>query len=486
MNSHDDWQREGLRDLATELGFSFDDQRLDTVLETAKGLQAPVDSSEDDRISDQLRRDSAGSMANDEYNALLDVYGEPRTDVESGPLDDLTVAIKDVIAVRDLKMTCGSEQFSCVPLTDAAVVSRMLSAGARLIGKANTDAFAFGPTGEFSELRDVVNPRAEDRVPGGSSSGSAAAVAGGVVDAALGTDTGGSVRIPAACCGVVGIKPTHTLVPRHGFVDLAPSTDTIGPLARDVATASRVLQIIAGPDIRDATAAHTVSQTLEGDLETGPDLAVGMPTSFLERSSERVTTVVREAASALEDDSDVRTVDDVDLPLGEIDVAYPLTIASEFAWVLRQSGVVRGQGTKYSEEWRQIFAMFKDSLNVHIAKRVLPAAYLDETTAGQSYVAARQEAIEFDRRLNELFERYDVLLVPTIRILPPRHGEVTATEGLSDITGNTGPFSLVGNPAVSVPVGDVDGVPVGVQIIASSFEDQTALRGARLLEQTVD
>ena len=482
MSPHEG-DRNVLRELATELGFDLDDDHVEEALASASELREGLESGPDNDMAERLQRDSVGEMADDEYGALLDVYDDPRTEADSGPLAGVDVAVKDVIAVRDLRITCGSESFSCVPLTDAAVVGRMLDAGARLVGKANTDAFAFGPTGEFSELREVVNPTAPDRVPGGSSSGSAAAVAGELVDAALGTDTGGSVRIPAACCGLVGVKPTHSLVPRHGFVDLAPSTDTIGPLARDVETAARVLDAVAGPDPRDPGSEPVDPGSLADGLGEGTDLSVGVPTSFLECSSDAVTGVVDGLADALAERSDVNAVDEVDLPLGTIDEAYPLTIAAEFSWLLRQSGVVRGQGTKYSEEWREIFSLFRDSLNVHIAMRVLPAAFLDETTDGRSYVDARTEARAFDRRLDDLFEAYDVLLVPTIRVLPPEKGEVTATEGLSDVTGNTGPFSLVGNPSVTVPAGGVDGVPVGVQVVAPSFGDGLALSGAKLVEE---
>lgn len=485
MSPHEG-DRDVLRDLAAELGFELDDDHVEEALASASELREGLEAEPDDDVAERLQRDSVGEMADDEYGALLDVYDTPRTETDSGPLAGVDVAVKDVIAVSDLRMTCGSERFSCVPLTDASVVSRMLDAGARLVGKANTDAFAFGPTGEFSERREVVNPTAPDRVPGGSSSGSAAAVAGELVDAALGTDTGGSVRIPAACCGLVGVKPTHSLVPRHGFVDLAPSTDTIGPLARDVATAARVLDTIAGPDSRDPGSAPVAPGSLADGLGEETNVSVGIPTSFLECSSDAVTGVVDGLAERLAERSDVEAVDEVDLPRGSIDEAYPLTIAAEFSWLLRQSGVVRGQGTKYSEEWRAIFSLFRDSLNVHIAMRVLPAAFLDETTDGRSYVDARAEARAFDERLDALFEDYDVLLVPTIRVLPPEKGEITATEGLSDVTGNTGPFSLVGNPSVTVPAGDVDGVPVGVQVVAPSFEDRQALSGAKLVEDASD
>lgn len=477
-----DNERAVLRDLASVLGFDLDDQHIDKALNAATTLGETVETP-DKSIADRLQRDSAGSVATDEYGALLDTYDEPRTECDSGSLAGLDFAVKDVIAAANLRMTCGSDIFSCVPLTDAAVVSRLLDAGAQLWGKANTDAFAFGPTGEFSKRREVTNPIAPNRVPGGSSSGSAAAVAGNLVDFTLGTDTGGSVRIPSACCNVVGVKPTHSLVPRHGFVDLAPSTDTIGPIARNVETAGQVLETIAGPDPRDPTSSPLQTSTIMTEVNNASEFTIGVPSSFLEVSSEAVTGCVRELFADLRALPAVDTVEEVDFTLGDIDKAYPLVLAAEFAWILRQSGIVRGQGTKYAEEWRQILSMYRESLTDHVAMRVLPAAFLDKVTDGRSYVQGREEALAFGQRIDEQLSRYDVLLVPTLRVLPPRRGEITATEGLSDITGNTAPFSLVGNPVVTVPAGGVDGVPVGVQLIAQPFEDGTALTGARLVER---
>lgn len=476
-------ERTALRGLASALGFELDEEHVEEALAAAADLGETVDDSTVEAVGDRLQRESVGGMADDEFGALLDTFDEPRTTADSGPLAGRDVAIKDVIAVADLRMTCGTSGFSVVPLTDAAVVSRLLAAGARIRGKANTDAFAFGPTGEFSERRDVVNPTAPDRVPGGSSSGSAAAVAGDLVDLALGTDTGGSVRIPSACCGVVGVKPTHSLVPRHGFVDLAPSTDTIGPIARDVDTAARALDVIAGPDPRDPSSVPVDAGPIAAGIDEASEFAIGVPSSFLAESSDAVVDCVRSLVADLDAHPAVATVEEIEFALGDIDEAYPLVLAAEFAWVLQQSGVVHGQGTKYSEEWRQILAEYREHLTTHIAMRVLPAAYLDKATGGRSYVQGRAEALEFQQRLTDHLAEYDVLLVPTIRVLPPERGEVTATEGLSDVTGNTAPFSLVGNPVVSVPAGSVDGAPVGVQVIAPQFADGTALTGARLVEK---
>ncbi|SIR93973.1 aspartyl-tRNA(Asn)/glutamyl-tRNA(Gln) amidotransferase subunit A [Haladaptatus litoreus] len=480
MAHHTSAERDRLRTLTERLGLSVSDEGIDAALDTADELGSAVPES-----ATVERRESVGSMADDPNNALLEAYDEPRVETDEGPLSDVSVAVKDVIAVKNLSMTCGSKSFSVVPSYDATVVERLLDAGASLVGKANTDAFAFGPTGEFSEFGTVTNPVASDRVPGGSSSGSAAAVSAGTVDAALGTDTGGSVRIPAACCGVVGVKPTHRSMSRYGFVDLSPTTDCIGPLARDVETAARVLDAIRGPDVRDPSSSHVSGESATDALDKDGDLTFALLSPFVERSSDSVAATVCAVADALDAREDA-SVTATDLELGEIETAYPLTIATEFAWLLRQRGTIRGQGTQYTEEWRETFESFTNCLNEHIALRVLPAAYLDERTNGRSYVAAREAVTEFRRELHGLFAEFDLLLAPTLRVLPPKYGEITATEGMKNISGNTGPFSLTGNPVISVPAGESNGLPVGMQVIGPHFNDARAVRGATLIESVRD
>lgn len=468
--------------VAASLSLDASDETARAALELADDLQGFVASAMPESDAD---RESRGRDSDDPYNALLDTYETPRTETGEGPLAGLTVAVKDCIAVRDLAMTCGAAGMAYVPPFDASVVDRLLAAGASVAGKANMDAFAFGPTGEFSGFGRVENPAAPGRVPGGSSSGSAAAVAGGLVDVALGTDTGGSVRAPAACCGVVGLKPTHGLVPRHGFVDLAPSVDTIGPMARDVETTARAFATIAGADLRDGSTrgrrAPFEPDALPLDLE-GEEIAVGVPDGFLDTASTPVRETIEGVADALDDE---RTVDvrKVELDLGDIARAYPLVIATEFAWVLRQGFVPRAESREYDPALRA--ALADAPLTTHVALRVLPAAYLDETTDGSGYLAAQREATAFAQRVDALFDTVDVLLTPTLPILPPRYGEHGA-EGVANVLGNTAPFNLTGLPAVTVPCGSVEGVPVGAQLVAPAFEERRALRAAGMVERVTD
>ncbi|GAB6862893.1 amidase [Haloplanus litoreus] len=470
-------QESALREVADELGMPVDDGIESAVLAYSRELDDAIDELSGD-ADDPV--EPSGVRSDDAYNALLAVYDTPRVANSSGSLDGVSVAIKDNIAVRGLPMTCGSTDVSYVPSFDATVVERLLDEGAHIVGKANMDAFAFGPAGEWSEFGRVHNPVAEGRVPGGSSSGSGAAVAGGLVDAALGTDTGGSVRVPAACCGLVGVKPSHHLVPRFGVVGNMPSTDTVGSLAPDVETATRVLAAIAGPDPRDPTSVLPGPGSLADSLGAFDSIRVGVVESTFDLVADPVADAIAGVADALRAHDGV-TVEPVTVAIPEtVEHAYSLMYGAEYAWLVRQSFVVRGEGTGYDPEWRR--ALAAPPYNAHVAERVLPGALLDRWTDGRSYVAARREAIRFTKRLTERFDRVDVLLTPTLRTLPPEYGAIqSAEDGLQYSLCK--PFSLTGLPAVSVPAGSVDGLPVGAQVIAPMFEDGRALQCARVIER---
>jgi aspartyl-tRNA(Asn)/glutamyl-tRNA(Gln) amidotransferase subunit A len=473
-------REERLRELADEMAMPVDEEAIEEVLTYVEELETVFD----ERLSaPEESAESVGSWSDDEYNALLAVYDEPRSETDGGPLDDVTVAIKDNTAVRGLPMTCGSEEFRYVPSFDASVVERLLDDGASIVGKANMDAFAFGPAGQWSEFGRVHNPIAEDRVPGGSSSGSGAAVAGGLVDAALGSDTGGSVRVPAACCGLVGVKPTHGLVPRYGFAGNIPFTDTIGPLAGEVETAARVLESIAGPDPRDPRSLSSTGASVVTDLNDPGHMTVGYIENTPDLVDDEVAAVIDDLADDLEARGDV-TVDRVELEFSDaVDYAFSIIYGADYAWMLRQNQAIHGEGSGYNIEWTR--ALREASFNTHISKRALPGALLDEITAGESYVAAREIAVEFTRRLNDLFGDVDVLLTSTLRMLPPKYGQIESSkEGLKYSLCK--PFSLTGAPAVSIPADTVDGLPVSAQFLAPAFDDGKALQCARLVERMRD
>lgn len=470
---------ERARDVARQLGFAVSED----VLRDVRDASAAFLDESGEYGRDGESRASTGREADDAENALLDIYEVPRQRTETGPLAGTRVAVKDNLAVRDLRMTCGAEAFETVPSFDAAVVGRLLDAGAEIVGKANMDAFAFGPSGEFTDYEPVQNPVAPERVPGGSSSGSGAAVAAGTVDVALGTDTGGSVRIPAACTGVVGVKPTHGLVPGDGLIHFAPSLDTTGPLARDVETAAAALDAIADDEAfrgRPAEPNASLSDALDAE---GRNLTVGLLEPFFEKSRDRVAAGVREASQRL----DGVTVTSITVPTGWIERAYMATGATEFAWYLRQSGVIHGNAPLPREELRAALADAKsDGLGTHVAQRVLPSALCDAASDGQVYAAAQREANRFREALSGAFDDVDVMLLPTIRTLPPERGRIETTEEMQWLLGNTSPVNMAGLPAVTVPVDTEAGLPISAQVIAPDYREADALSVARMLEATAE
>lgn len=428
----------------------------------------------------------------DPYNAFVHVYEEPRHPTGDGQLDGLTVAVKDNLAAAGLPLTCGTTEFDIVPDFDAVVVERLLDSGATLVGKTNMEPFALGPTGEFSDYGLVENPRFDGRIAGGSSSGSAAAVAGGLVDATLGSDTGGSVRIPAACCGLVGVKPTYGLVPQYGFVNLGVSMDAIGPLALDVDTATRVLDAIAGFDPRDPTSAQNLPRASlpervdhVADATTAEEpMVVGVPTSLLDPARDPVRGRFDAVVDRLQEEPDL-VVESVTLDLGELENAFFHLNVVEFGWLLAQTGVYRGLGTGYNEQIRAAFdTMLADTISSeHLARRVLPSMVVDAKTNGRAYAAARTEARLFQRRVSERFAEVDALLSPTLRTVPPAYDRSKSKAGaLRELASNTMGFNMSGDPAVTVPVGETDGLPVSAQVVTPHFTEDRALYLAGRIE----
>ncbi|WP_226479593.1 amidase [Natrinema amylolyticum] len=422
------------------------------------------------------------SEGDDEYNAFL--YRCELSGAESGPLAGTDVAVKDNIAVAGVPMTCGSDALEFEPEYHAAVTERLLEAGADLVGTTNMDEFAYFTTSETCAHGPVENPSAEG-VPGGSSSGSGAAVAGGLVDAALGTDTGGSIRIPASFCGVVGFKPTFRTVPRFGFADLATSLDHVGPLAPDVETAATVLEAINGPDRRDPSSvgARTPSPTDGLDREVD-ETTVGLVTEAQEGADDEVTAAVERAADRLE--AAGVTVESVSLPgFDTQSLVNAAVTATEFTTLVAQAGQDYGVGTGYSEPWRETVAsMDADELGENVRARLVLGRALTALDDGAGYVAAQNVRREFATVVDGRFETYDALLLPTTPMTAPDYGEISDDAALLRTIANTGPFNLTGHPALSVPVATerAGSDPVGCQFVTDWDDEATAVALGRALE----
>jgi aspartyl-tRNA(Asn)/glutamyl-tRNA(Gln) amidotransferase subunit A len=400
-----------------------------------------------------------------------------------GPLSEHRLGVKDNLAVAGVPMTCGSAALSYTPTYHATVVRRLLDAGADLRATTNMDEFAYFTTGETCAHGPVENPAVEGAVPGGSSSGSGAAVAAGTLDAALGSDTGGSVRIPASYCGVVGLKPTHRSVPRFGFADLAPSLDHVGVLAESVALAGAVFETIAGPDRRDPSTLGMPTPEV-----TVPDVVdtdrIGVIEEAMADADDAVEARIDAVVETLTDAGVV--VDRISLPtFTATPLALLATASVEFARLLADDGQVYGTGTGYSEGLRAALAdLPMDRVGENVSDQLLVGGGLLESSGGRHYVAAQRVRETFTREVDEALTACDALVLPTTPTTAPDFGTVTDDEAFVRTISHTAPFNFTGNPALSVPCGTVDGRPVGCQFVADRGDESTALALGAVVERS--
>jgi aspartyl-tRNA(Asn)/glutamyl-tRNA(Gln) amidotransferase subunit A len=424
------------------------------------------------------------------HNAFIT---ETRIEGESdGPLAGRTVAIKDNISTEGVETTCGSAALEgYVPPYDATVVERLKNAGATIVGKTNMDEFGMGTTTETSAFGPVENPAAEGRVPGGSSGGSAAAVASGAADLALGSDTGGSVRCPAAFCGVVGIKPTYGLVSRYGLVAYANSLEQIGPLAPTVEAAAELLEVLAGPDPNDATTREPpagvdtdYAAAADGDVS---GLTVGVPTELLEGADEGVRVAFEDAIDDLE--SKGATTETVSLPSVEtaVQAYYVIAMSEASSNLARFDGVRYGRSGEGDGEgnWNESFAAARElGFGEEVKRRVLLGTYALSAGYHDKYYKKAQDARAWVKQdFDEVFESVDVLASPTMPVPPFERGESLEDPlqmYLADA--NTVPINLANLPAISVPAGETDEGPVGLQLVGPAFDEATLVRAGSALE----
>ena len=411
-----------------------------------------------------------------------------------GPLAGTTVAVKDNISTAGVRTTCGSEMLAdYVPPYSATVVDRLTEAGATVVGKTNMDEFGMGTTTETSAFGPTRNPADPERVPGGSSGGSAAAVAAGEADVALGSDTGGSVRCPAAFCGVVGIKPTYGLVSRYGLVAYANSLEQIGPIAGTVEEAAAVLDVIAGPDPNDGTTrelsdvedvdpAAGYAAAADGDVD---GLTVGVPTELFDGADERVVETVEDAL----DDLAARGAETTEISLPSVEHAvqayYVIAMSEASSNLARFDGVRYGHRADADGNWNETFAETREEgFGAEVKRRILLGTYALSAGYHDKYYAKAQDARAWVRRdFEDAFADVDVIASPTMPVLPFELGE-----SLDDplrmylADANTTPVNLANLPAISVPAGEADGLPVGLQLVGPKFDEATVIRAASAVE----
>jgi aspartyl-tRNA(Asn)/glutamyl-tRNA(Gln) amidotransferase subunit A len=415
---------------------------------------------------------------------LTTIHEAPFT---SGKISGVRVAIKDNISTRGIPTTCGSKILSgYVPPYDAHAVSLLKAEGAAIVGKTNMDEFGMGTTTENSAFGPTLNPSDPTRVPGGSSGGSAAAVASGMVRMALGTDTGGSIRCPAAFCGIVGLKPTYGRVSRYGLIAYANSLEQIGPMAGSVSDVSLLMEIIAGHDPRDSTSldapyCHTPDMEIRG-------VKIGVPEEFFgEGVDPRVATRVWEGISLLEQLG--AEVISCRMPsMAYALAAYYVTCTSEASSNLaRFDGVRYGPAADTKKTWHDAFQeRRREGFGPEVRRRIMLGTFALSSGYYGKYYAKAQAARENVRRdFARLYQEVDVLAGPTMPTIAFKLGEKSdpLSMYLSDIL--TVPANLAGVPAISVPCGKVDGMPVGLQIMGRHMEDERVIDVAYACEQGV-
>ncbi|WP_342471825.1 Asp-tRNA(Asn)/Glu-tRNA(Gln) amidotransferase subunit GatA [Metasolibacillus sp. FSL H7-0170] len=409
-----------------------------------------------------------------------------------GPLFGLPIGVKDNIITEGLETTCASKILEgFIPIYDATVVKKLREAGMVTVGKLNMDEFAMGSSTENSYYKATKNPWNVEHVPGGSSGASAAAVAAGEVPFSLGSDTGGSIRQPAAYCGVVGMKPTYGRVSRYGLVAFASSLDQIGPITRNVRDNALLLEAISGVDENDSTSANVpvpnYVSALNGDIK---GLRIAVPKEFLgEGVGEAARKSVLDALEVLKGLG--ATVEEVSLPHSKYALAAYYILSSSEA----SSNLSRFDGIRYgfrAEGVKNLMELYKETraqgFGDEVKRRIMLGTYsLSAGTYDAYYKKAQQVRTLIKADYDKVFESFDVIIGPTTPTAAFKIGENVndpLTMYANDIL--TIPINLAGVPAISIPCGFDNDLPLGLQIIGKHFDEETIYRTAYAYEQATD
>jgi len=405
------------------------------------------------------------------------------------PLGGLPIGIKDNINVEGQPCTCASKFLKDAYTSpyDATVVTKLKAVGAIPFGRTNLDEFAMGSSTENSGLQNTHNPAARGHIPGGSSGGSAAAVAGNFIPAALGSDTGGSIRQPASHCGVVGLKPSYGRVSRYGLVAFGSSLDQIGPLTRTVEDSALLLNVLAGADPRDSTSLDEPVPDYTDGLDAGvAGMKLGLPREyFADGICPKVRERVESAAKKLE--SLGAEIVEISLPHTEYAVAtyYIIAPAEASSNLSRFDGVRYGNRTENPED---MLALYKDSREAgfgsEVKRRIILGTYVLSSGYYDAYYLRAQKVRTLIRRdFEEAYQKVDAIITPVAPETAPKIGAASGDplkHYLADIF--TISANLAGNCGISVPLEPIDGLPVGLQILGKHLDEKTILRCARALE----
>ncbi len=469
---------------ALELGRKISAGEMTSVEATTEYLQSIKDS--DDKYNCYVTVDEEGAM-----QAAKEADDGIRAGRLKSPLAGVPVAIKDNMCTENLLTTCSSRiLYNFVPTYESTAVGKLRESGAVILGKTNMDEFAMGSTTETSYFGPTRNPANPEHVPGGSSGGSAAAVAAGECGYALGSDTGGSIRQPASYCGVVGLKPTYGTVSRYGLIAYGSSLDQIGPLTRDVSDAAAVLTAIAGHDSKDSTSIDRDGQDFSACLKKDvKDIKVGIPRDYFgDGLDDEVAASVKAAADVLKDAG--AQVEEFDLSLVNYAIPAYYTIAAAEA----SSNLERFDGIKYgyrTEEYAGLHNMYKKSrsegFGAEVKRRIMLGSFvLSSGYYDAYYLKALKVKALIKKAFDEAFSKYDIILGPVAPTTAPRLGE-SLSDPIQMYLGDiyTISVNLAGLPGISVPCGSSRaGLPIGVQLLADCFCEDKLLRTAYTYEQS--
>ena len=469
---------------AVELGKKIKAKEV-TVKEAVEAAIAQIEKSED-TLNCYVTVDKEGALKRaEEVQKLID-QGEL-----TGPLAGVPVAIKDNMCTKDMLTTCSSKILSNFkPTYSAEAVVNLEKAGAVIIGKTNMDEFAMGSTTETSYYGETKNPWNEERVPGGASGGSCAAVAAEECSYALGSDTGGSIRQPSSFCGVTGIKPTYGTVSRYGLIAYGSSLDQIGPVAKDVTDCATILEAISSNDKKDSTSVkredYDFTSALVDDVK---GMRIGIPTDyFIDGLDSEVKEAVLQAANTLKEKGAI--VEEFELGLVEYAIPAYYVIASAEA----SSNLSRFDGVKYgyrTESFDGLHNMYKktrsEGFGAEVKRRIMLGSFVLSSGYYDAYYlkALRTKAL-IKKEFDKAFEKYDVILGPVAPTTAPKLGD-SLSDPIKMYLGDiyTIAVNLAGLPGMSVPCGtDSKGLPIGLQLIGDCFQEKKIIQAAYSFEQT--
>jgi len=439
------------------------------------------------RIEQRKNLNAFDFVFGDEALQLAEIIEQKIKSGNHGKLAGAVIAIKDVLSYKNHPLTCSSKILSdFTSIYTATAVQKLIDEDAIIIGKTNCDEFAMGSSNENSAFGPVLNPIDESRVPGGSSGGSAVAVAADMCDASLGTDTGGSIRQPAAFCGIYGLKPTYGRVSRFGLTAFASSFDTIGPFAKNVEDISLILDVISGKDENDSTSVDFSEVQLQAQNIEAKKLKIGLPKEyFAEGLDSEIKEKIFSLINSLKNEG--FNVSEISLPMTEYNIAayYILTTAEASSNLARYDGARYGYRSKYSDTLEEMYVNSRtEGFGAEVKRRIMLGTYVLSSGYYDAYYRKAQKVRRLIKEdFDKSFSNVDIILTPTTPTVAFKLGEKSNDPlqmYLSDIY--TTSANLAGIPGLNVPIGkNENGLPIGLQILADHFQEEKLFSFAKVL-----